>query len=125
MNATDENKNVIAIDSGNKTWITLTEASKLLPVVKGRRINTSTLWRWCKKGFRGIYLDYARIGKIIVTSQESLGRFFTQLAEQEKNAALAIPPTRAYKKLRRQSDFQMKQRLEQAETILRKAKIIT
>jgi len=124
MNATDENNNAMEINSSNQTWITLTEASKLLPVVNNKRINTSTLWRWCKKGFRGVYLDYAHMGKIIITSPESLSRFFKDIAEQERHSAQTLPSGRTCRKKRPRSDVQRQRELEQANAILRRAKII-
>jgi len=37
--------------------ITLTEAAKCLPKVNGKKPAVCTLWRWCRRGLRGISLD--------------------------------------------------------------------
>ncbi len=61
--------------------ITLTEAAKLLPKVNGKKPAICTLWRWCRKGLRGQFLEYVRVGRKICTTREALLRFFTELAE--------------------------------------------
>jgi hypothetical protein len=43
--------------------ITLTEATKVLPTVNGKRPAICTLWRWCRKGLRGVFLEYVRVGR--------------------------------------------------------------
>jgi len=74
--------------NSNETWIgpdeqliTLTEATKILPKVNGKRPAVCTLWRWCRKGLRGVYIEYVRVGRKICTTREALLRFFTELAE--------------------------------------------
>ena len=71
----------MAIDTENETLLSLTEATKVLPRVNGRKPAISTLWRWCRKGLRGVKLEYVRYGRNIVTTRQALGRFFTTLAE--------------------------------------------
>ena len=61
--------------------ITLTEAAKLLPRVNGRKPAVCTLWRWCRKGLRGQFLAYVRVGRRICTTRQAMLRFFTDLAE--------------------------------------------
>jgi hypothetical protein len=65
-------------------FLTLADASKRLPRLNGKRVNTSTLWRWCRRGMRGVHLSYSKIGRTIVTTEESLTRFFTSLAQTDK-----------------------------------------
>ena len=66
-----------------KQIINLTQAAKILPLRRGKRIAISTLWRWCRKGLHGVQLDYVRIGRNIATSREALNRFFNALAEMD------------------------------------------
>ena len=61
--------------------ITLTEATRHLPKVDGKKVAVCTLWRWCRKGLRGVYLEYVRVGRRICTTRQALLRFFTDLAE--------------------------------------------
>jgi hypothetical protein len=67
--------------SPDERLITLTEATKILPKVNGKKPAVCTLWRWCRKGLRGQYLEYVRVGRKICTTREALLRFFTELAE--------------------------------------------
>ncbi|MCA9253472.1 MAG: DUF1580 domain-containing protein [Phycisphaerales bacterium] len=77
----------MAINIANETIVSLTEATKILPKVNGKRPAISTLWRWCRKGLHGVHLDYIRIGRNIATSHEALNRFFVALAEQDEPLA--------------------------------------
>lgn len=61
--------------------LTLTEAAKTLPRLNGKKIATTTLWRWATKGERGIRLENLRIGRRIVTSVEALERFTVALTD--------------------------------------------
>ncbi len=45
--------------------MSLTEATKVLPKVNGKRPAISTLWRWCRRGLRGVHLEYVRVGRNI------------------------------------------------------------
>jgi len=63
------------MDLEQEQLLTLTEVSKLLPSFKGGRIHVSTLWRWCRKGCKGVRLEYSRLGSRIVTSRPALKRF--------------------------------------------------
>jgi len=112
----------MAIDSKQETLITLTEAAKLLPSVNGKRINTCTLWRWCRKGLRGVNLEYLRVGTKIVTSQDAMQRFFTELFSRDqlrdtRNLDIKVPKNNRIKKERRQKA------LEEANAILQRAGI--
>jgi len=64
--------------------ITLTEATGHLPRVDGKKVAVCTLWRWCRRGLRGVYLEYVRVGRKICTTRQALLRFFTDLAEIDK-----------------------------------------
>lgn len=64
--------------------LTLTEAAKTLPRLNGKRIATTTLWRWATKGLRGVKLETRRLGRRVVTSVDALERFSAALA--------ALPP---------------------------------
>ena len=70
----------MAINIENETIVSLTEATKVLPPRNGRRVAISTMWRWCRKGLRGVRLEYVRMGRNIATSREALNRFFNALA---------------------------------------------
>lgn len=73
----------MTIDAAKEELITLTQATKLLPRIRGHKVAVSTLWRWCRKGMRGERLEYLRVGRSIVTTSEALQRFFFTLAQQD------------------------------------------
>jgi len=95
--------------------ITLTEATKIIPAVDGRRRHPSAVWRDCKKGVKigeqRIRLEFLRIGRRIVTTREALNRFFQRLAEAdvaqsdaEEPAAVPTCDTTMRKPTRRDRD---------------------
>jgi hypothetical protein len=120
----DERNAAMAINIENEKLITLTEATKLLPLVNGKRIHVSTLWRWCRKGSRGIALEFLRVGSKIVTSYEALQRFSIALAELDDRQ----PGLPAYKPgclhNRPRSEQKRQREIEKARAILVRAKII-
>lgn len=81
----------MAIDINTEALYTLTEATKLLPVLNGKKVSTNAIWRWCLKGIQGVHLDHVRVGVRICTSKEALNRFANAVAEAAKDR-IAIPP---------------------------------
>ena len=71
------------IDLTTESPLSLTEAAKVLPSLGGRRLHVSTLWRWARRGLRGVKLEYSRLGHRVVTSREALNRFAQRLAEAD------------------------------------------
>lgn len=55
----------------------LTDAARLLP----RRPHPSTLWRWWKRGVKGVKLETVVVGGIRYTSVEAMQRFAERLSE--------------------------------------------
>jgi len=111
----------MAIDIHNETVLSLTEATKVLPRLNGKRPSISTLWRWCRKGLRGVRLEYIRLGRSIATSEEALNRFFEALAEAdevpvENRPAASARPQRANPSRRQAS-------LDAADKVLERAGI--
>jgi len=117
----------MSIDISKETLYTLTEATKILPKVNGKRPAIATLWRWCSKGLQGVHLEHVRIGRRICTSAEALNRFANALAEAAQDRlstsgstygpiAEPAPGTKAYKALR-------ERQLREADEILRRAGI--
>jgi len=111
-------------DTMNATLMTLSEASKELPKFNGKRIHVSTLWRWCRKGIRGVCLEYVKVGRKVMVSPEGLNRFFTALAqadaEQTQKNAVG-----SHRRKQRPCSHATRQRAKQeADAILKKAKIL-
>lgn len=101
--------------------MTLTELAKILPMVNGKRVNNSTLWRWCRKGRHGITLEYLRMGAKIVTTQEAVHRFFTVLTEHDEKKDQSYTPK---PKKKSRSAAARQRELENAREILVRAKIL-
>jgi hypothetical protein len=103
--------------------ITLTEATRHLPKVDGKKVAVCTLWRWCRKGLRGVCLEYVRVGRRICTTREAMLRFFTDLAEIDER----IEPDRYAKPTHLQrtpiTSRQRQRALAQADAILKEAGI--
>jgi hypothetical protein len=79
----------MAIDPLREEILTFSQAAKRLPhLQRDRPIHTSTLWRWAKRGLRGIKLETTKVGGPRVTSTEARLRFFAALANAD---ALPIP----------------------------------
>jgi hypothetical protein len=108
--------------SKNEQLITLVEATKMLPRVGGKRINVSTLWRWCKKGLRGCNLEYVRVGQKIATSSEALNRFFILLADADKAKQIS-GDVHWPQKHRRPTDKARQRSIEEANNVLVRAGI--
>ncbi|KPK50310.1 MAG: hypothetical protein AMK72_02505 [Planctomycetes bacterium SM23_25] len=70
--------------NANERLITVTQAAWYLPKVDGKKVSVCTLWRWCRKGLRGAFLEYVRVGRKICTTREAMLRFFTELAELDE-----------------------------------------
>ena len=71
----------MAIDLDTERVLSLSDATKALPSLGGKRLHPSTIWRWCKHGLGGVRLEYARLGKRIITTHEAIGRFAQALAD--------------------------------------------
>ncbi len=107
------------INMETEALLSLTEATKVLPRVNGKRPAIATLWRWCRKGLRGVHLEYVRMGRNIATSREALNRFFNALAAVDP--PIENPPV-APKEMRL-TPRDRQRMLDEADRILTKAGI--
>lgn len=73
----------MVIDLERDRLLSLSEAAKVIPAVEGRKPHASTLWRWMRKGLKGIKLDFVRVGHRICTTPEAIARFMERLAEAD------------------------------------------
>jgi len=83
-NQTKKSKEIHRRIGPDESLISLGEAAKLLPKVNGKKPAICTLWRWCRKGLRGVSLEYIRVGRKICTSHEAMLRFFADLADLDE-----------------------------------------
>ncbi len=92
--------------------VTFSEAAKALPKLNGKRPHPSTLWRWARKGCRGVKLEVRRLGGRFVTSMEALERFSKELGEVELPDRPAPPPKLPTNRQRLKSIERAKKNLE-------------
>lgn len=64
-------------------FLTLSEAAARLGE-GGRRPSVCTIWRWARKGCRGVRLEYARFGREIRVTPDALAAFGRHLAAADK-----------------------------------------
>ncbi len=102
----------MSIDLQAEELLSLGDAAKSLPAIEGRRPHISTLWRWCKKGVRGVRLEYVRLGHRVCTSREALSRFAQRLAEVDDKPGPGYVGSRGS---RRRSINDRKRAVERAE----------
>ena len=80
----------MAINVLTEQTLTLPQAAKLLPRLRAdRKVHVSTLYRWIKRGVRGVRLEAAKIGRTCVTSREAIQRFVDRITA----APTAVPVT--------------------------------
>lgn len=101
----------------------LAEAAKCLPTINCKKICIATIWRWCRKGLRGKFLPYVRIGRRIFVTRQALLEFFTTLTELDRQ----VPPdTRSQPRILKRRAITSREReraLAEADAILEKAGI--
>jgi hypothetical protein len=87
----------------NEELFGLTELTKRLPKINGRRPAVCTLWRWCLKGIHGVRLEHVRRGMMIATSLQAVDRFSAMLATtrieqwQEEPRGFSPPACRSFR----------------------------
>ncbi len=109
----------MAIDFQNEQLLSLTDAARAVPPIDGKRPHVSTIWRWCRKGVRGIQLEYVRLGHRVCTSGQALARFAQRLAEADAKPRSPSPSLRDTSP----SECQQKKSIQRAEAELNRAGI--
>lgn len=68
------------IDIRSEELFTLSELARQLPRRRGRRpVSPSTLYRWWRRGLRGVHLEVLQVGGTACSSREAMQRFFERL----------------------------------------------
>jgi Protein of unknown function (DUF1580) len=75
------------IDLTRESPVTFEAAPALVPAINSvagmearRSLNPRTIYNWASRGKRGVILESAAIGGILVTTREALQRFFQRLS---------------------------------------------
>lgn len=71
------------IDISRESCFRLAEAPRHLPSRNGKRVSTSTVFRWAQRGVQGCRLEVIRIGGALHTSTEALQRFANVLTNKK------------------------------------------
>ena len=107
------------IDLDSEQILSISAATKAVPKVGRKRPAISTVWRWCRKGVRGVHLEHAFLGGRLVTSREAISRFANRLAEVDRVDSKSIPDHEP----RQRSQRQRRKAIERAEQELSKSGI--
>ena len=101
----------------NDRLLGMAEAGRLVGEWTGRSRSPAAVWRWCRKGLRGIRLEYVRVGKLMYTTSAWLQEFFRASAEtddqpEEKPEANSTTPGRPRAGTVRQRQREIRQAAE-------------
>lgn len=61
--------------------LSLSDLARALPMVSGKRIHQSTIWRWALKGSRGVKLEALKLGSRYLSSLEAVERYGRAVSE--------------------------------------------
>lgn len=64
--------------------LTLGAAADFIKGLTGRTVSACSIWRWCRRGIRGVRLPYCRVGRSIHVTENDLTEFFRRLAQVDK-----------------------------------------
>ena len=73
----------MSIDIHNEHLLTLPQVAQELPRRNNKNIHSTTVWRWTRRGIRGVCLESVRIGGTVYSSREALQRFSEALSQVE------------------------------------------
>ena len=71
--------------------LTLKDARDELRHVLGKRLDKTTLYRWCLKGVDGTTLEHIRLGGRILTSRQSITRFIESRSAANRSSNFRAP----------------------------------
>lgn len=83
------------IDLERETPVTLAEAPRLIPAINAvpgmearKPLHPRTVYNWATRGKRGVILETASLGGILVTTREAINRFITHLTAAREQRML-------------------------------------
>ncbi len=76
--------------------LTFSQAAAELPRRRGgAKTSTSTLWRWSKRGSRGVFLRIVRVGGNVYVPRSALVEFIEQRSAVGRSPQCPAPTTRS------------------------------
>lgn len=73
-----------SIDLTTEPPVTLAQATRYVPVTRGKKVHATTLWRWAVHGHRGVRLEALRTPAGWVTTAKAVQRFLAELARRAR-----------------------------------------
>jgi hypothetical protein len=83
---------MVAGSGFGKQVMTLVEAAGWLERRFGRRPNVASIWRWAKKGIKGIHLETIALGRFRYTTEAALERFVAETSRLDAGRDRAAAP---------------------------------
>ena len=123
IHASNATTSIDALISPDEELMTLTQAAKCLPKVDGKKPCVCTLWRWCRTGLRGVFLQHVRVGRRVCTTRSALLRFFSAVAELDQQAAAPARSQPRTLKRRPITSRRRQRALAEADAVLKRAGI--
>lgn len=82
--------------------LTFPQAATILPRRRGgSKVATSTLWRWSRRGSRGVILRTVRVGGNVYVSRDALMEFIEARSAADLNTQQHIPTTASQRAMRK------------------------
>ena len=88
--------------------LTFPEAAAQLPRRRGgAKTATSTLWRWAKRGSRGVFLRVVRVGGNVYVRRSDLNEFIKQRSAVDRAPQCPSPSIRSKRAMRQLDEMGM------------------
>ncbi len=89
-------------------FLTFPQAAAALPRRRGgAKTSTSTLWRWSKRGSRGVFLRVVRVGGNVYVRRSDLNEFIEQRSAVGHAPQCPAPSTRSKRAMRQLDEMGM------------------
>lgn len=105
--AVDVTEEKTPIDPLGDDLLTLAEAAAICPKVNGKRPHVATILRWCKKGTRGVTLEYVQVGSRVMTTRAALLEFFERSRTHQRRGKTTVPGPFTRTEKRRARDLEV------------------
>ncbi len=94
--------------------MSLTDVTRNLPKIGGKRLRHATVSRWCRKGCLGVRLEHVRIGGRVCTSREAVARFIERMTAAGVLGPNVTKPNTGKQRARRTADVKAEQAMQES-----------
>jgi hypothetical protein len=82
--------------------LTFADVGRLLPRRRGgTKVAISTIWRWTRRGSRGVLLPFVRVGGNVYISRSDLAEFIARLSSVDRAPQQPSPTTRSERAMKK------------------------